>query len=146
MNQLEKIKKFIELRSSGESLRNIASLLGLSTRTLVKWNRKYCNVVFEVQSEEMKAFKNKILREKMSRLEFLNEKFASLKAKLDKSEIIMRYDRVMNLLIKVSKSIDDCEKNVVLSEISGKIDELDKNEISNEIELEEKLENQNENA
>jgi hypothetical protein len=146
MNNLEKIKKFIELRSSGYSLNDISGIIGLSKRSLIKWNKKYCSVVFEVQSEELKEFKKKLLNDKLSRLNFLNSKFEGLKEKIDKAEIIMRYDRMLLLLMKVSKSIDDCQKNIILSEISEKIDELDKNEIAKEINAEENLEKQKENT
>jgi hypothetical protein len=146
MTQLDKIKKFIELRSSGYSLRDISKILILSSHTLVKWNKKYCSVVYEVQSEELNAYKRKILDEKLSRLEYLNSKYTKLKEKIDNAEIIMRYDRMLILLMKISKSIDDCQKNIILSEISDKIDELDKNDILNEISSEEKVENVNENT
>lgn len=139
MEQLEKIKKFIELRASGHSLRDIAGVVGISTHTLVKWNRKYCNVVFEVQSEEIKAFKNKILQEKLARLEYLNSKFAHIKEKIDETELMLRNDKMLLLLMKISKSIDECEKNVVLTEISSKIDEFDKNDILNDIKSEENV-------
>jgi len=95
MNNIENIKKFIELRSLGFSLRDISDKIGISTTSLVKWNKKYCSLVFEVQSEEMKKFKNKILEDKLSRLEYLSDKYSKLKIKIDKSEIIMRYDKML---------------------------------------------------
>jgi len=146
MNQLEKIKKFIELRASGHSIRDIAQIVGVSNRSLIKWNRKYCNVIFEVQSEEIKSFKNKILQEKLSRLEYLNSKFSDVKQKLDESELMLRHDKLLLLLMKISKSIDECEKQIVLTQISDKIDDLDKNDILNEIKKEENLENLKENV
>jgi hypothetical protein len=146
MNQIERIKKFIELRSSGHSLRDIASVVGISTHTLVKWNRKYCNVVFEVQSEELNAYKKKILQDKLSRLEYLNSRFSLLKDRLENTEMMIRYDRMLLLLMKISKSIDECEKNVILSEISGKIDDFDKKDIFNDIKAEENVENLSEKA
>ena len=42
-------------------------------------------------------------------------------------------------------SIDNCQKNLVLSEISDKIDEFEINEIADEILKLEKVENQTEN-
>lgn len=145
MNQLEKIKKFIQLRSNGYSMRDISKLLVVSLPTLVKWNKKYCSVIFEVQSEELNEFKKKILEEKKSRLEYLNFKFNNLKEKLDKTEILLRYDRMLKLLLNISKSIDDCQKNIVLSEISDKIDESEIEEITEEILELEKVENPAEN-
>ncbi len=144
MTNLDQIKKFIELRANGYSLRDISKILLISTHTLVKWNRKYCSVAFDLQSQELKEFKKKILDEKISRLDYLNSKFSGLKEKIDKSEIIMRYDRMLSLLMKISKSIDECQKNIVLSEISDKIDEFDKNEILNEIIFNENIEKLNE--
>jgi hypothetical protein len=145
MNQLEQIKKFIELRSSGHSIREISGILNKSKSTILKWNKQYCSVVFEVQSEELKEFKKKLLDEKKSRLEYLNLNFAKLKEKLNKSEIIMRYDKLLLLLMKVSKSIDECQKNIVLSEISENIPDIDENDIIDKISKEENVEKQEEN-
>jgi hypothetical protein len=132
MNNLEKIKKFIELRSEGHSLREISKIIDKSTRTLVKWNKKYCTVVFEVQAGELKTFKQKILEEKKSRLEYLNLNYSKIKDKLEHSEIIMRYDKMLALLIKLSKSIDDCQKNIILSEISEELEEGEENVLKSE--------------
>jgi|WetSurMetagenome_2_1015567.scaffolds.fasta_scaffold38462_5 hypothetical protein len=145
MNQLEQIKKFIELRSSGQTIREIAKILNKSVNTILNWNKKYCSVVFEVQSEELTEFKKKLLEEKKSRLEYLNFNLTKIKERLDKSEIIMRYDKMLLLLIKLSKSIDECQRNIVLSEVSEKISVIDENNIIDEIYKEENIEKQEEN-
>jgi len=142
MENLEKIKKFIELRSSGHTIREIAKILGKSTRTILLWNKKYCTVVFEVQSEELNEFKKKLLEEKKSRLEYLNLSLNKLKEKLDKTEIIVRYEKMLALFMKLSKSIDDCQRNLVLSKIIENFSEIDENKIINEINNDEKVENQ----
>ncbi|MBI5402292.1 MAG: hypothetical protein HY959_02740 [Ignavibacteriae bacterium] len=124
MKNLEQIKTFIRLRSSGHSLRETAKILDKSVNTMTNWNKKYCSVVFEVQSEELKEFKKKLLEEKKARLENLNSHFSKILGKLDDSEILLRYDKMMTLLIKLSKSIDACQSSIVLSEISNCADEL----------------------
>jgi hypothetical protein len=160
MEKSEQIKRFIELRSEGYSFRDIADIIGKSTRTLLKWNKKYCSVIFEVQTDELKAFKLKILEEKKARLENLHLYYSKLKNKLDHSEIIMKYEKILALMMKVSKSIDDCQKNIILSEISEDIDEGEENEQKGEafivegeensapdtLKQEKKLENFKENA
>jgi len=123
MKNLEQIKTFISLRSSGHSLRETAKILNKSLNTMVNWNKKYCSVVFEVQTEEFKEFKKKLLEEKKSRLENLNIHFSKILSKLDESQILLRYDRMLSLLIKLSKSIDVCQNSLVLSEISNCVDE-----------------------
>lgn len=133
MNQLEQIKKFIELRSSGQSIREIAKILNKSVNTILNWNKKYCSVVFEVKNEELTEFKKKLLEEKKSRLDYLNFNLTKIKERLDKSEIIMRYDKMLLLLMKLSKSIDECQRNIVLSEVSEKISDMDENDIIDEI-------------
>jgi hypothetical protein len=145
MDNLEQIKKFIELRSSGHTIREIAKILNKSVNTILKWNKQYCSVVFEVQSEELSEFKKKLLEEKKSRLDFLNMNFTKLKEKLDRSEIIMRYDKMLFLLMKLSRSIDECQRNIVLSEISENLPDIDENDIINEINKEENVEKQEEN-
>ncbi len=142
MENLEKIKKFIELRSSGHTIREIAKILDKSTRTIVDWNKKYCSLIFEVQNGELAEFKKKLLNERKARLDFLNLTLEKLKTKLEKTEVIMRYDKILALFIKLAKSIDDCQKNIVLSEISDNIAKIDENAIINEINKEEKVENQ----
>jgi len=46
--------------------------------------------------------------------------------------------------MKMSKSIDECQKNIILSEISCNFDDLKKSELINEIMLEENKENSSE--
>jgi hypothetical protein len=133
MEKSEQIKKFTELRSEGYSFRDISKIIGKSTRTLVKWNRKYCSVIFEVQANELNAFKQKILEEKKARLENLNLYYTKIKDKLDHSEIIMKYEKMLALLMRVSKSIDDCQKNIILTEISDNLDEDEENETTGEV-------------
>jgi hypothetical protein len=141
MKNTENIKKFIELRSTGHSFREISRILNKSISTIIKWNKQYCSLVFEVQSEEIKQFKSKLLEEKKSRLEYLNSYLLKLKNKLDKSEMLMRYDKLLLLFIKLSKSIDDCQRNIVLSEISNSLPDEENIDISDEKTDEENIEN-----
>lgn len=146
MDNLDKIKKFIELRSSGLTLRDIAKTLNRSLTTIVKWNKQYSSIAFEVQSEELKEFKQKLLEEKKSRLNYLNNNFIKIRDRLENSEIILRYDKMLVMLMKLSKSIDECQRNIVLTEVTENFNKIDENSVLNEFENAEKLEKQKENA
>lgn len=125
MKNIEQIKTFIRLRSSGHSLREIAKILNKSVNTVFLWDKKYCSVVFEVQSEELKEFKQKLLDEKKSRLDYLNSHFIKIRESLENSDIMLRYDKMLFLLMKLSKSIDECQSTIVLSEIAKAVDDID---------------------
>jgi hypothetical protein len=145
MDNLDKIKKFIELRSSGLTLRDIAKTLNRSLTTIVKWNKQYSSITFEVQSEELKEFKQKLLEEKKSRLNYLNNNFIKIRDRLENSEIILRYDKMLVMLMKLSKSIDECQRNLVLTEVTENFNKIDENSVADEIENSEKPEKHKEN-
>ena len=118
MKNLDTEKKFIELRSAGYSLRDIAKMLAKSTTTLVKWNKKYFTEVETVRRKELEELQLILLDEKKSRLDFLRKELKKIKKKIDSNEIILRYEDLITLAIKVSDAIDKCQKQIVFSNTS----------------------------
>lgn len=116
MKNLDNEKKFIELRSAGYSLRAIAKMLAKSTTTLVQWNKKYFTEVEAVRRKELESLQLILLDEKKSRLDFLRNELKKIKKKIDSNEIILRYEDLVSLAIKVSDAIDKCQKQIIFSD------------------------------
>lgn len=116
MKNLDSEKKFIELRSAGYSLRTISKMLAKSTTTLVKWNKKYFTEVEAVRRKELESLQLILLDEKKSRLDFLRNELKKIKNKIDSNEIILRYEDLVSLAIKVSDAIDKCQKQIIFSD------------------------------
>lgn len=118
MNQFELEKKFIELRSAGYSLRDIAKMLGKSPTTLVAWNKKYFSEVASIRKKELEELQLILLDEKKSRLNFLKNQLDKIKKKIESNEIIMRYEDLVKLSIQLSDAIDRCQKQIMFSKSS----------------------------
>jgi hypothetical protein len=118
MNNFETEKKFIELRSAGYSLRDIAKMLGKSPNTLVVWNKKYFSEVSSIRKKELDELQLILLDEKKSRLDFLKGQLNKIKNKIDSDEIIMRYEDMVRLSIQISDAIDRCQRQIVFSKSS----------------------------
>jgi hypothetical protein len=118
MNNFEQEKKFIELRSAGYSLRDIAKMLGRSPNTLVRWNKNFFADVEEVRRKELDQLQLILLEEKKSRLDFLKSELDKVKKKIYSNEIIMSYENLVGLSIKISDAIDRCQKQIMFSKSS----------------------------
>jgi|WetSurMetagenome_2_1015567.scaffolds.fasta_scaffold248910_2 hypothetical protein len=118
MNQFEQEKKFIELRSAGYSLRDIAKMLCKSTATLVRWNKKFFADIETIRRKELDELQLFLLAEKKSRLDFLKTQFNNVKKKLESNEIIMSYEDLVKLSIQISDAIDRCQKQIIFSKSS----------------------------
>jgi DNA-binding Lrp family transcriptional regulator len=113
-------KQFIEMRSSGMPIRQIAETLNKSTHTICNWNKKYYKNIIEFSSDEFKTLRDKIVKFKSTRLDFLLDEFKNVKEAMAKSETLTKknyynYDGYLNLLMKLSKQIDDFEADLMTS-------------------------------
>ncbi|MBI5403607.1 MAG: hypothetical protein HY959_09400 [Ignavibacteriae bacterium] len=115
MNKVDSEKKFIELRSAGFSLSNIAKMLSKSQTTMVAWNKKHFSVVQSIKKTELEELRLILLEDKKSRLDFLRAELQKIKKKIDTNEIILRYEDLVNLAIKVSDAIDRTQRQIAYS-------------------------------
>ncbi len=112
LNDIE--KKFIKMRASGETIRDIAKKLNKSTHTICDWNKKYFHNIIEIQSSEFRELQKKIINYKTARLDFLKQEFDNVKKSLAKRNLayekdFWRYDDYLNLILRLSDIMDKFE-------------------------------------
>jgi len=113
-------KQFIEMRSSGMPIRQIAESLNKSTHTICNWNKKYYKNIVEISSKEFKALRDKIVKFKSTRLDILIDEFKNVKEAMSKSDVLTKknyydYDGYLGLLMKLSKQIEEFEADLIVS-------------------------------
>jgi hypothetical protein len=122
-------KQFISMRSSGLPIRKIAKTLNKSTRTICLWNKKFYRNIVEINSNEFKEFRNKIIKFKNAHLDFLIEEFQNVKLAMAKSGMLNRkkdwdYEGYLEIMMKISKLVEKFESDLLISSDSvQKIDE-----------------------
>jgi len=107
-------RKFLALRSSGTSIRDIAKKLKKSSRTICEWNKKYSNELLELRNKIFCDLQQKIIGSKTGRLEFLKNELdriaAEMKnAKVQRDGFSNPYTDALDLYMKLSDMISICE-------------------------------------
>ena len=110
-------KEFLKMRTTGYSVRDIAKKLKKSPNTVCKLNKKYFREITDIKNAKLEDLQKKIIEQKKERLEFLKEQLYILNSKIYSSEIIMRYEEMVKLALKISDSINKCEKEMMITEI-----------------------------
>ena len=110
-------KEFLKMRTTGYSVRDIAKKLKKSTNSVCRLNKKYFREITDIKNAKLEDLQKKIIEQKRERLEFLKEQLYILNSKIYSSEIIMRYEEMVKLALKISDSINKCEKEMMITEI-----------------------------
>ncbi|MBI5402902.1 MAG: helix-turn-helix domain-containing protein [Ignavibacteriae bacterium] len=106
--------KFLTLRSSGSSVREIARKLKMSSRTVCDWNKKFSKELLELRNKVFCDLQQKIIDSKTERLDFLKKELKRIaekmeNAKLDSNGFSNPYGDALSLYIKLSDMISICE-------------------------------------
>jgi hypothetical protein len=125
-------KQFISMRSSGLPIRKIAKNLNKSTRTICLWNKKFYRNIVEINSNELKEFRNKIIKFKNAHLDFLIEEFQNVKVAMAKSGMLYTkknwdYEGYLETIMKISKLVEKFESDLLIS--SDSIQKIDESQI-----------------
>ena len=107
-------RQFISMRSSGSSIREIASKLKKSTHTICDWNKKYSTELLELRNKVFCELQQKIIDSKTSRMDFLKKELEKISEKLYKTEIYASgfkndYENVLKYYTKISDLLAACE-------------------------------------
>ena len=110
MAKTELHNTWIALRATGLSYRKIARRIGISTRTQVKWAKKFKD---EVQQKDLNFINEQLRMEKKHRLERLSGLLEKLEDELEKRNIAdtpsVSLMRIYESLVKAIR--DEVEKN-----------------------------------
>lgn len=112
-------KQFIEMRSTGFTVRDIAKKLKKSTNTVCNLNKKYFKEITDIKNAKLSELQKKIFEQKKECLDFFKEQLLVLNEKIHHSEIIMKYQDMVNLSLKISDSINKCERDMLITEITS---------------------------
>lgn len=125
-------KEFLKMRTSGYAVRDIAKKLRKSTNTICRLNKKYFREISDIKNAKLEELQKLVLDQKKERLDFFKKQLYLLNEKIYRSEIIMKYDNMVKLAIKLSDAINKCEKDTMLDLITP-----DNNPITNVIDEDE---------
>ncbi len=113
-NQALLKKQFIELRAAGFTHEDIASKLGISLRTLTRWNSKFKQDIESVRNVRLTELLSDIIQSKKSDNNYLRSLYDKIKNNIENSEILMRFDDMVKLLILLSDKINKNQLDIFL--------------------------------
>jgi transposase len=132
-NNEEVESQFMTLRSAGLSVREIARKLGKSTNTVCLLNKKYFKEITDIKNAKLTDLQKKIFEQKKERLDYFKELLCILSQRIYKAEIMMKYQDMVELSLKISESINKCERDMLITEIindNTPITDVIENEVS----------------
>jgi|GEM_PF-951348 hypothetical protein len=109
MYDTETQNKFIELRSLGNTYDSISKTLNVNKSTLVEWNKLYEKDVLELKKIQFEEIKEKLLTSKKHRIETFSEIFGEVKSQVKEQPVLMSYEKLVMLLMKISQYFDRSE-------------------------------------
>lgn len=108
----------MNLRTQGYAVRDIAKRLKKSTNTICNLNKKYFKEILDIRNAKLEELQKIIIEQKQDRLDFLKEQLLILKERINHSEVLMRYDNMVKLALKISDSLNKCERDMLLNRIT----------------------------
>ena len=109
MYDTETQNKFIELRSLGNTYDSISKTLNVNKSTLVEWNKMFEKDVLELKKIQFEEIKEKLLASKKHRIETFSEIFSEVKSQVKEQPVLMSYEKLVMLLMKISQYFDRSE-------------------------------------
>jgi hypothetical protein len=111
-------RRFLALRSSCTSIRDIAKKLKKSTHTICDWNKKYSKELLDLRNKVFCDLQQKIIDSKTERLEFLKKELDRIATdmkneKLHHDGFSNPYTKALELYMKISDIITVCELDLL---------------------------------
>jgi hypothetical protein len=121
---------FINMRASGQTVREIARKLKKSDHTISDLNKKYFRQVKELQKEKLEVLQKKMFEQKQERLDFLTEQLRVVKEAISEKKISLSYNELVTLAIKISTALNKCERDMLITDLLGSKENIS-NDVSN---------------
>jgi hypothetical protein len=111
-------KRFLLMRSSGSSIRDIAKTLNKSNTTICSWNKKFAKELIGIRNTEFCDLQKKVIESKTLRLNFIIGEFERIskllkKHKMDVNEAYGGYNKYLELFVKLSDLMSACESDIL---------------------------------
>ena len=104
MKYEEKIDRFIELRASGKSFKNISSELSIPYNDLLNLSKKYSYEINNLKAIELDYIANKYQISKSQRIEFIGSLISKLKNELNSRDLSdIPSEKLIDYLLKYSQ-------------------------------------------
>jgi hypothetical protein len=104
MKYEDKINKFIELRASGKSFKNISSELSIPYSDLLNLSKKYSYEINNLRAIELDDVANKYQISKSQRIEFIGSLISKLKNELNSRDFSdIPSEKLIDYLLKYSQ-------------------------------------------
>ncbi len=99
-------EKFIELRATGKSYKNISQDLGVSKPTLIQWSKEFSNEIANMKAIEMDDLQERFYICKKRRIELLGEQVEAIKTELSTRELkSLPTEKLLDLLSKFTSNL-----------------------------------------
>lgn len=107
-------RKFVLMRSSGSSIRDIAKKLKKSTHTICDWNKKFHKELLEARNNIFSDIQKKVIDSKFSRLDFLRSEIDRIskilkKVNINESGYSDDYNKIFNYYARLSDLMSSYE-------------------------------------
>ena len=123
-----KQKKFIKLYSSGFTLRQIAKLLSVSSKTLMNWKKDFKPGFNAINAEGFTKIKEELIASRSERVSFLLLHFKKIRNAIDDESFTFKnYDSLLALSLKILHELEKYEALFVPDEEPDESDFNDKN-------------------
>jgi hypothetical protein len=111
-------KKFILIRSSDFSIRDIAKTLKKSTHTIYDWNKKFAKKILNARNAEFCDLQKEVIESKTACLKLMKNEFNRSsnilkKQKFDVNETFGGYEKFLDLFVKRSELMSSCESDIL---------------------------------
>jgi hypothetical protein len=104
MKYEEKIDRFIELRASGKSFKNISSELSIPYNDLLNLSKKYSYEINNLKAIELDYIANRYQISKSQRIEFIGSLISKLKNELNSRDLSdIPSEKLIDYLLKYSQ-------------------------------------------
>lgn len=104
MKYEDKVDRFIELRASGKSFKNISSELSIPYNDLLNLSKKYSYEINNLKAIEIDDIANKYQISKSQRIEFIGSLISKLKIELNSRDLTdIPSEKLIDYLLKYSQ-------------------------------------------
>jgi hypothetical protein len=111
-------EQFINMRASGQSLRQISRKLKKSPNKLCDLNKKYFREISDLKNAKLEVLQKIVFERKKARLDFLTEQLENMKDALKNREMLMRYDTILKMSLKIADSLNKCERDMLITDFA----------------------------
>lgn len=107
MQDLEKQKRFIQLRATGMSYQKISEEIGVSKRTLINWGKELNFEISNAHALELEALQDEFYMLKERRIKLFGEKLKTISEELENRDLSdVQTEKLFDLFFKMYRLLE----------------------------------------